>query len=156
MINESKNGKALRIERSREVLGTALEGIIELKDLGGNDREGFLTMLKRKSAPGQTSMVRRGSTGLLTRYNLSLFRGTARKFTVKYRQQSGRQIRINKITFRRFTNSVIFPSLHRDFYAVLGHFGNLQKVIFSRKVGNFKILIWYFASGSGLKASISG
>jgi hypothetical protein len=57
-------------------------------------------------------------------------RGAGCKFTVKYRQQSGRQIRVNKISFTRFTKSVIFPNLHRGFYTPLGHFWGLKNGIF--------------------------
>jgi hypothetical protein len=55
-------------------------------------------------------------------------RSAARKFTVIYRQQLGRKLHVNKISFTRFTNSVIFPDFYRDIHIPLGPFGGLEKV----------------------------
>jgi hypothetical protein len=59
---------------------------------------------------------------------LRLHRNAARKFTVIYRQQLGRKLHVNKISFTRFTNSVIFPDFYRDIHIPLGRFGGLEKV----------------------------
>jgi hypothetical protein len=81
-------------------------------------------------------------------------RSAACKFTVKYRQQSGRQIRATKFRLRDLPNP-LFLSLHKDFYTPLGHFWGLKNGIFGGERGNFEILIRYFASGLGSEVSIS-
>jgi hypothetical protein len=70
-------------------------------------------------------------------------RGRPRKFTVKTRQQSGRQILVSKILFTRFTDSVIFLDFCRNYYAWLGRFWGLDKSIFGEERGIFEILTWY-------------